>query len=183
VLSDDLVLTQAVREAGLKIAYVPAALVPTYEGADRATCTEWCLRQMTMATLYLPVVRRYAIAAFSVFNGSILFGLACLALAAIGGVAYLISAAFFFAPLPVSIAKASLRRRALFSGAPTVAAAWKVPAWRSAAAAMAVPWVMASGLLRTRNPTTLRWRGHTYDVSDPRQVRLIEAAEKPEGTS
>src|SRR5438445_114514 len=99
------------------------------------------------------------------------------------GVAYLIPAALFFAPLPVSIAKASLRRRALFSGAPTVAAAWKVPAWRSAAAAMAVPWVMASGLLRTRNPTTLRWRGHTYDVSDPRQVRLIEAAEKPEGTS
>src|SRR5256712_7830757 len=128
VLSDDLVLTQAVREAGLKIAYVPAALVPTYEGADRATCTEWCLRQMTMATLYLPVVRRYAIAAFSVFNGSILFGLACLALAAIWGLAYLITAARFFAALPVSIAKASLRRRALFSGAPTVAAAWKVPA-------------------------------------------------------
>src|SRR5436309_15161776 len=149
VLSDDLVLTQAVREDGLKIAYVPAALVPTYEGANRATCTEWCLRQMTMATLYLPVVRRYAIAAFSVFNGSILFGLACLALAAIGGVAYLIPAAFFFAPLPVSIAKASLRRRALFSGAPTVAAAWKVPAWRSAVAAMAVPLVMSRGLLTT----------------------------------
>ena len=180
VLSDDLVLTQAVREAGLKIAYVPAALVPTYEGANRATCTEWCLRQMTMATLYLPVVRRYAIAAFSVFNGSILFGLACLALAALWAVAYLIPAAFFFAPLPVSIAKASLRRRALFSGAPTVAAAWEVPAWRSAVAAIAVPWVMASGLLRTRNPTTIRWRGHTYDVSDPRAVRLIDVAGKPE---
>src|SRR5712664_605830 len=127
VLSDDLVLTQAVREAGLKIAYVPAALVPTYEGADRATCTEWCVRQMTMATLYLPVVRRYAIAAFSVFNGSILFGLACLALAAFRGAAYLIPAAVFFAPLPVSIAKGSLRRQALFSAAPTVAGAWRVP--------------------------------------------------------
>src|SRR2546427_12932148 len=116
---------------------------------------------MTMATLCLPVVRRYAIAAFSVFNGSILFGLACLALAAIGGVAYLIPAAFFFAPLPVSIAKASLRRRALFSGAPTVAAAWKVPAWRSAAAAMAVPSGRGSGLPRAPNTTTARWRGHT----------------------
>src|SRR2546428_12407082 len=120
---------------------------------------------MTMAPLYLPVVRRYAIAAFSVFNGLILFGLACLALAAIGGVAYLISAAFFFAPLPVSIAKASLRRRALFSGAPTVAAAWKGPARRPAAAAMAGPRGMASGLLRARKPTTPRWRGHTSDAS------------------
>src|SRR5437773_4901066 len=106
VLSDDLILTQAVREAGLKIAYVPAALVPTFEGADRATCTEWCFRQMTMATLYLPIVRRYATAAFAVFNGSILFGLACLALA-VWTDAYLIPAAIFLAPLPVSIAKAS----------------------------------------------------------------------------
>src|SRR3989442_897064 len=176
VLSDDLILTQAVREAGLKIAYVPAALVPTFEGADRATCIEWCFRQMTMATLYLPIVRRYATAAFAVFNGSILFGIACFALAGIWGVAYLIPAAIFLAPLPVSIAKASLRRRALFSAAPTVAAAWNVPAWRTAIAAIAIPWVMTAGLLRTRRPTTIRWRGHTYDVSDPQHVPLLDGA-------
>src|SRR5947199_3447271 len=176
VLSDDLILTQAVREAGLKIAYVPAALVPTFEGADRAVCTEWCFRQMTMATLYLPIVRRYATAAFAVFNGSILFGIASLALAVVWGVAYLIPAAIFLAPLPVSIAKASLRRRALFSAAPTVAAAWKVPEWRTAIAAIAVPWVMTAGLLRTRRPPTIRWRGHTYDVSDPHHVRLLDGA-------
>src|SRR5438128_3864186 len=179
VLSDDLVLTQAVRDEGVKIAYVPAALVPTFEGADRATCTEWCFRQMTMATLYLPIVRRYATAAFAVSNGSILFGIACLALA-VWNVAYLIPAAIFLAPLPVSIAKASLRRRALFSAAPSVAAAWNVPAWRTAIAAIAVPWVMTAGLLRTRRPTTIRWRGHTYDVSDPHHVRLLEAASAPD---
>jgi len=182
VLSDDLILTQAVREAGLKIAYVPAALVPTFEGADRATCTEWCFRQMTMATLYLPIVRRYATAAFAVFNGSILFGIACLALA-VWNVAYLIPATIFLAPFPVSIAKASLRRRALFSAAPTVAAAWNVPAWRTAIAAIAVPWVMTAGLLRTRRPTTIRWRGHTYDVSDPHHVRLLEAASAPDAAA
>src|SRR5436309_3874021 len=176
VLSDDLVLTRAVRDEGLKIAYVPAALVPTFEAADRSTCTEWCFRQMTMATLYLPIVRRYARAAFSVFIGSIFFGLACLALASIWGVAYLIPAAFFFAPLPASILKASSRRRALFSAAPSAAAAWGVPAWRTAIAAVAVPWVMAAGLLRTRRPTTVRWRGHIYDVSDPHHVRLLEVA-------
>src|SRR5213083_34185 len=79
VLSDDLVLTRAVRDAGLKIAYTPAALVPTFEGADRPACLEWCFRQMTMATLYLPIVRRYAVAAFSIFIGSLLFGAGCLA--------------------------------------------------------------------------------------------------------
>src|SRR2546428_9445321 len=94
---------------------------------------------MTMATLYLPIVRRYATAAFAVFNGSILFGIACLAPAAVWGVAYLIPAAIFLAPLPVSIAKASLRRPAPFSPAPTVATAWNVPPMRSGLAAIAAP--------------------------------------------
>src|SRR5438093_328686 len=40
VLSDDLILTQAVRQAGLRIAYAPAALVPTLEGATRSACIE-----------------------------------------------------------------------------------------------------------------------------------------------
>ena len=174
VLSDDLVLTQAVREAGLQIAYAPAALVGTYQGATRSACVEWCLRQMTMATLYLPVVRRYAVAAFSVFNGSLVFGLACVALAVVWGPAYLLPAALFFAPVPTAIAKASIRRGALFSAAPEVAAAWKVPAWRAAIAAIAVPWVMAWGLVRTRKPATVRWRGRTYDVRDPQHVRLVD---------
>ena len=174
VLSDDLVLTQAVRDAGLRIAYAPAALVPTFEGADRSACLEWCLRQMTMATLYLPVVRRYAAAAFSVIIGSILFGIACVAIAAFWGLPYLLPAALFFVPLPTAVAKASLRRRSLFSAAPSVAAAWHVAGWRSAIASMAVPWVMAFGLVRTRKPTVLRWRGRTYNVTDPHHVRLLE---------
>lgn len=179
VLSDDLVLTEAVREARWKIAYAPAALVPTFEGASRSACIEWCLRQMTMATLYLPIVRRYAAAAFAVFNGSVLLGLAGLAMAAAWSPAYLVPAAFFFAPIPSAIAKASLRRRALFSAAPAVADAWTVPGWRVAIATLAVPWVMAWGLLKTRRPTTLRWRGRVYDIRDPRHVRLLDAGKTP----
>ncbi|HYY47773.1 MAG TPA: glycosyltransferase family 2 protein [Thermoplasmata archaeon] len=173
-LSDDLVLTQAIREAHLKIAYCPACLVPTFEGATRAACLEWCLRQMTMATLYLPIVRRYAAAAFAVFNGSTVLGIVS-ALLSIGlGPAYLIPSALFLAPLPATVAKSFLRRRALFSAGPAVAAAWNVPGWRTALAALAVPWVMAFGLLRTRDPRVVRWRGRDYDVTDPKHVRLVD---------
>ncbi|HEX9339825.1 MAG TPA: glycosyltransferase family 2 protein [Thermoplasmata archaeon] len=173
VLSDDLVLTQAVRGAGLQIAYVPTALVATIEGATRATCLEWCERQMTMATLYLPVVRRYAVAAFTVFVGSIVFGALSLAMAGLWGPLYLAPAVLFLTPLPSAIVKASLRRRALFSAAPEIAAAWSVPGWRSAVATLAVPWVMAWGLARTRHPETVRWRGRVYDVRDAHRVRLV----------
>ena len=177
VLSDDLVLTQSVREAGLQIAYVPTALVATFEGATRGMCLEWCERQITMATLYLPVVRRYAVAAFAVFIGSIVFGALSLALAVPWGPLYLVPAILFLAPLPSAIVKASLRRRALFSAAPEIAAAWSVPGWRSAVAALAVPWVMAWGLVRTRHPETVRWRGRVYDVRDAHRVRLVTSGE------
>src|SRR3989449_7267492 len=109
VLSDDLVLSQAVRDAGLKIAYMPAAIVPTFEGATRATCLEWCLRQMMMATLYLPIVRRYAAAAFAVFDGSVLLGIASLILAAVWGPSYLVPSVLFLTPL--QIGRASCRER------------------------------------------------------------------------
>src|SRR3989440_3615954 len=132
VLSDDLILSQAVRDAGLKIAYMPAALVPTFEGATRATCLEWALRQMLMATLYLPIVRRYAAASFAVFDGSVILGLSSLIVVSALGPSYLVPAILFLAPLPVGIAKAFVRRRALFSAAPSVATSWNVPSWRAA---------------------------------------------------
>ncbi len=182
VLSDDLVVTEAVRDVGLRIAYAPAALVPTLEDAERGTGLEWCLRQMMMATLYLPSVRRYAAGAFAVFDGAILLGLLSLILAPFLSWTYLIPATLFLFTLPATLAKSSLRRRALFAGAPHVAVLWKVPAVRYAAASLAVPWVMLWGLARTRRQTTVTWRGRTYDVRDPRHVRLIESGPAPGGS-
>ena len=182
VLSDDLVVTEAVRAAGLRIAYAPASLVPTVEEAGRGACLEWCARQMTMATLYLPIVRRYAAAAFGVFDGSVILGIACLLLAPLVSWGYLLPAALFLFTLPATVAKASLRRRAFFSAAPHVAEQWRVPAARAAIAALAVPWVMVWGLVHTRRPTVLRWRGRAYDVRDPRHVRLIGSELVPEGS-
>ena len=182
VLSDDLVVTEAVRQAGLRIAYAPGALVATLEDADRGTCLEWCLRQMMMATLYLPLVRRYAAGAFAVFDGAVILGLLSVVLAPFLGWAYLLPAALFLVTLPATLAKSSLRRRALFSGAPAVAALWHVPRMAYAAASLAVPWVMLWGLVRTRKQTVVRWRGRAYDVRDPRHVRLMESAPAPAGS-
>ncbi len=182
VLSDDLVVTDAVRSAGLRIAYAPAALVATVEDADRAACVEWCLRQMMMATLYLPVVRRYAAAAFSVFNGAVLLGILSLVLAPFLGWPYLLPAALFLLTLPATVAKASMRRRAFLSASPSAARRWTVSPLRAAAGALAVPWLMLWGLAKTRRQTTIRWRGRTYDVRDPRHVRLKESAPVPAGS-
>src|SRR3972149_4622813 len=70
-------------------------------------------------------------------------------------------------PLPATVGKAGVRRRAFFAAAPHVAAAWRAPGWLAALAALTVPWVMMVGLLRTRRPTVVAWRGRRYDVRDP----------------
>ncbi len=182
VLSDDLIVTEAVREVGLRIAYAPGALVATLEDADREACLEWCDRQMMMATLYLPIVRTYAAAAFAVFDGAILLGIGSALLAPFLSWSYLLPAGLFLLTLPATLAKSSLRRRALFSAAPHVAAMWRVPAARAAMASLATPWVMLGGLFRTRKRTVVRWRGRVYDVRDPRHVRLMESEPAPAGS-
>jgi len=179
VLSDDLVLTDAVRRAGLRIEYVPMALVPTFEGCDRATCLEWCFRQMTLATLYLPIVRRYAAISFAIFNGSVILGVLSILLAVLVRPDFVIPAGVFLLPLPASVVKSWLRRRALLSAVPDVAGAWTASAWRTALASLAVPWVMMAGLLQTRHSRTVRWRGRMYDASDPHHVRLVDNSRAP----
>src|SRR5207245_9938612 len=52
VLSDDLVLTQAVRDAGLRIAYAPPALVPPFDVADRSACLDLSLPLLALPTRY-----------------------------------------------------------------------------------------------------------------------------------
>src|SRR5256885_14154402 len=127
--------------------------------------------------------RRYGAACFAVFDGSVILGLSSLILVSALGPSYLVPAILFLAPLPVAIVKAFVRRRALFSAAPSVATAWKVAPWRVALAALAVPWVMGWGLVRTRRPTSVRWRGHVYDVRDPQRIRLLAPRRGPEPES
>lgn len=179
VLSDDLVLTDAVRKAGLRIAFAPGALVATVEDCRRRECIDWCFRQMTMASLYQRHLRRYATLAFAAFDGSVVLGLISLVLSWAFSSAFLLPAALFLVTIPATLAKASLRRRALFSAGSSVAEAWRAPSGRWALATLAVPWTMAVGLVRTRRITTVQWRGRTYDVRDPGHVRLRSTVDPP----
>ena len=53
-LSDDLLLTQAVRGAGLQIPFVAACLVPTFEPCTWRQLLEWTNRQTCIARVHVP---------------------------------------------------------------------------------------------------------------------------------
>jgi len=165
-LSEDLAVTAAVKGMGLRVQFVPRAVAPTFEDCDRRECLEWTDRQTAMVVLWGPHIRNFAALTYGVFNGSVLLGLVSLALGALVAPAFLIPAALFLFDVPVATMNASLRRRAVFEGSPGLAASWRVSAGTWALANLAVPWVIAGNLLRTRRVRRIEWRGKRYELDE-----------------
>src|SRR5262249_41100449 len=55
-VSDDYALSEAVRSAGLRIAYAPGALTPCFDHTSAARLFSWMRRQMTITRVYSPAL-------------------------------------------------------------------------------------------------------------------------------
>ncbi len=164
-LSEDLAVTGAVKKMGLRVQFVPRAVAPTFEDCDRGECLEWTDRQTAMVALWGRHIRNFAALTYGVFNGSVLLGLVSLALAGLAAPAFLFPAGLFLFDVPVAVMNGSLRRRAVFEGSPELASSWRVSAGTWALANLAVPWLIAGNLLRTRHVRRIEWRGKGYDLA------------------
>ncbi len=51
-VSDDLVLSKAVKDAGYRIEFVPGSLVASHGGCDFGQLPEWTTRQMIIIKVY-----------------------------------------------------------------------------------------------------------------------------------
>ena len=163
-LSDDLLLTQAVRAAGLKIRFVPTCLVPTIEPCTWWQLMEWTTRQTTIVRVYGP----YAwIAGLLVHLTSLTLGLLGLWAAA--------GAQWFAAGLLLSywvinglgslvICRAALQRLAAH-GFTITQCAWAQALWAPAVTVLAL--VNLAMSLTTR---TITWRGISYTMLSSEHV-------------
>ena len=164
-LSEDLAVTAALKGAGLRVQFVPQAVAATYEDCDRAECIEWTDRQTAMVALWGRHIRNFAALTYGVFDGSVLLGLASVALAAFLDVRFALPALLFLLDVPVAVLNGSTRRRAVFLGSPDLAREWRVSGGGWALANLLVPWLIAANLVRTRRVRTILWRGKRYDLS------------------
>jgi len=97
VLSDDLSLTYAVKKARMKLAFVPACLVPTYESTTWPKLFEFSRRQFIITRIYRPGTWLFGLC-------SALYSVLCLwppAVLAIYAAATAHKHVFFFAAVPV----------------------------------------------------------------------------------
>jgi cellulose synthase/poly-beta-1,6-N-acetylglucosamine synthase-like glycosyltransferase len=163
-LSDDLLLTQAVRADGLSIAFVAACLVPTVEPCTWRQLLEWTTRQTT-------IVRVYALRAWSL---GLLVHLISLTLGLLGMYAVTLRQGFaaslllsnwVIGGLANLVVCCAARQRLAAHGFSIAQRAWAQALWTPAVTVLALLNLVLS--LTTR---TITWRGVSYTMLSPGHV-------------
>jgi hypothetical protein len=176
-LSDDLLLTRAVRAAGLRIRFVAAGLVPSFEPCTWRQLVEWTNRQVTIGRVYVP----------RSWGASLLVHLTGLALGALGLTA-VVAGQWFAGGLllsywvgngigALSVCRAALQRLSAhgFSVAQRV---WPQALWAPVVTALVLANMAVS--LTTR---TITWRGISYTMLSPQHVIVHRASRVPAPSS
>jgi ceramide glucosyltransferase len=163
-LSDDLLLTQAVRGAGLRIAFVAACLVPTFEPCSWRQLLEWTNRQTCIARVHLPYALGLALLVHVI---SIVLGvLGVVALAtdqwAMGG---LLLSYWVITGLGSLVVCRGACRRLSAHGFTVAQCAWAQALWTPAVTLLALINIAASFTTRT-----ITWRGISYTMLSPQHV-------------
>jgi len=172
-LSDDLLLTRAVRAAGLRIALVADALVPTFEPCTWRQLVEWTNRQVTIGRIYVP--HSWTVSML-VHLTSLTLGV--LGLTAIAGGAWLASALLLSywgvnGVGSLAVCRAALRCLSA-RGYAVHQRVWLQALWGPAVTALALVNMVAS--LATR---TIAWRGISYTMRSPQDVVVHRDALAP----
>jgi cellulose synthase/poly-beta-1,6-N-acetylglucosamine synthase-like glycosyltransferase len=163
-LSDDLLLTQAVRDAGLGIGFIPACLVPTFEPCTWRQLVEWTNRQVTIARIYAPHLWRVGLL-MQLLNCA--FGV--LAIIALVAGHWLASGGFLSYWVCSGLGSMLVCRAAGYR----LAAHGYSPGQRAWVQALWFPMVTALSLVSlavSLTTRTITWRGISYTMLSPSQV-------------
>ncbi len=173
-VSDDLMLTRALRDAGKRIVFVPQCLVATHHPTTWARLLEWTNRQIILVRVYEPQLWWPAVMMYVFYCGMFLYGLT-LALwllpqslqqgLSLLGLLALIAA--------LAVTKGYLRYRAALLLLPEQAAALRRTWWSPTLQAALVPWLMAWNFVRAGFVRRFSWRGITYRLVSPWETRVV----------
>jgi hypothetical protein len=176
---EDTMLYQAMRTAGLRVAFVPSLIMINREGGDLGGFFRWVSRQLLTARLYHP---RWSLVLLHGIGTSLAMAaaagglLACLAAGAWRAAAWLAAGVVLYQaamPLLVLSMELCVRRIARARGEP---ARWLTPtgAIRLCPSLVLTQIVYAAALVRAVFVRSVRWRGVSYRVDGPWNIRLLD---------
>lgn len=159
-VSDDYALSEAVRAAGLRIAYAPGALTPCFDHTTAGHLFGWMRRQMAITRVYAPALWWPALIAHLIYCA----GMAGSVAASISGDR--LAEWALLAQLSPGMLK-GLNRAVLAKAALPEQEAWfKRHTWVHAIWVPLGTWLWLFALLSSAFGNTIQWRGRRYQLKN-----------------
>jgi ceramide glucosyltransferase len=185
-ISDDYSLTQALKDAALKIHYEPRCLIPSHGDCSWRELLEWSTRQILITKLYSRSLWLLALASQFPFLigwwwgigrlnwGMVRFFGDGLTRSVLGGwqLGVIMSLIYFF-----GVVRGLLRLNTVSLIFPTHQRSLSCYWWGHTLLAPLVSTLMGYNLLVSLTTSTLEWRGVRYEVRSPDEVRVLRKAE------
>lgn len=169
-VSDDYAVTQAVRDAGGRIAFVPRCLVASREESNLRDFLRWSTRQIIITRLYASRLWKLGLAASILYCGTFVLGLAAMALphaTTHGRIAIL---ATLMLVLLLGAAKGYIRTVVAREMFPREIGSRGSCYWQLQPL---VPWIMLGNLVVAGLTRRIEWRGTEYELVSENEVRII----------
>ena len=160
-VSDDYALSEAVRAAGLRIAYAPGALTPCFDHTTVGQLFAWTRRQMMITRVYQPRLWWPGLIAHIIYCA----GMAASVAASIAGGR--LAEWALLAQLSPGMLK-GLNRAVLAKAAMPEQEAWfKRHTWVHAIWVPPATWIWLIALVSSAFGSTIEWRGRRYELRKP----------------
>lgn len=173
---DDLSLTSAVKNIGLKVHFVPQCLVASDGDASLSEIIEWTNRQLILTKVYYPKLWLRAISRAGIMATWLIIMLVCACgwmLSADRSLAWAVFAGLTILPVELCfmLCARSLWQRVLSERSQYIAESFWVSCAALPLAHLVLPWMTLFSLLTNR----IQWRGITYELRSPTETLVISS--------
>ncbi len=169
-LSDDMVMTQTLRERGLKMSFAPRATVANYTGETWRAILRWTNRQTCLALLYNPAMRRLTLP-YALYVGSFVLALLALALSPLNP-SLLVATVLLLSPAYLGLVKGALRRAAFARSMPEFQDAFRRHRLWFYLGTFLLPFLMLYNIRKATRMSAFEWRGKVYRFTSPHDIRI-----------
>ena len=173
-ISDDYMLTKALRAAGRRIVFVPQCLVTTHHATTWSKLIEWTTRQLLLTRVYEPRLWWPGMGVHVFYCGVFLYGFALagwlLRQSPATSATILLTLAAISA---LSVAKGVYRLAAVQLLMQEHGEQLRRTWWSPTLLAALAPWLMALAFLLSALTRRLTWRGVTYELRSPWETRVL----------
>jgi cellulose synthase/poly-beta-1,6-N-acetylglucosamine synthase-like glycosyltransferase len=173
-VSDDYMLTKALRAARRRIVFVPQCLVTTHHATTWAKLVEWTRRQLLITRVYEPKLWWPGLGVHVFYCGVFVYGVALAAwLLPQGWKSSLLILLTLLGISALSVAKGAYRLAAVLLVMPEHAEQLRRTWWSPTLQAALAPFLMALSFLLSAGSRRMQWRGVRYELRSPWETRVI----------